>query len=440
MFFIALRLIIAFLAFASIASADHEANWFRTTPNGRHASIDASKRVDEQVTATTCLPSDSFVRVNGRQFELSGKEFVFAGWNQWEMMEAAMEAPSPPARHLPLPGREHIVRIMNEAVRTGLKVVRVWAHTITKGLEVQIAPGVWNEEALEGLDFFVSEARKRQLRIILVLADNWYPAGVDSYVAFSDSASSHQDFFTDVRAKQIFKDMIKTITLRRNTVNGMRYADDPTIFAYNLINEARCQNCPAETMGRWIEEMTTFLKSHAPNQLVGLGYEGFFHSDDPEELRKTNPGVGSDWAAREGQSWIRHSRFVDFFSIHVWPDNWTPRTLEFQAQYIQSRLEIASRFDKPFILEEFGKQVNRDEGERGFIERDRYFSSAFELAERAAREGRLSGTLFWHLYDRGVGLTSKYGIHTDESTFDLVRRHAQIMNGIGGQSNFCSPR
>jgi hypothetical protein len=53
----------------------------------------------------------------------AGADFVFAGWNQWEVLEAASDAPAP-FRHLPLPGKEHIVRLMNEAVKNGLKAGR----------------------------------------------------------------------------------------------------------------------------------------------------------------------------------------------------------------------------------------------------------------------------------------------------------------------------
>ncbi|CEF97526.1 Glycoside hydrolase, catalytic domain [Ostreococcus tauri] len=426
-------------AFASVVSADHDADWFRSTNSGRHNSLDLSKGLEDQVAATTCL-SDSFVRVNGRRFEVGGEEFIFAGWNQWEMMEQATGA-GPPARHTPLSGREHIVRLLNEGVKTGLKVIRVWAHLITPGQEVQSEPGVWNEERLRGLDFFIDEARKRRLRLVIVLADNWYVSGgVDNYVKWSGSAQTHQDFFIDSGAKRIFKDMISTITNRQNTITGIRYADDPTIMSYNLINEARCQNCPAETMGRWIDEMARFLKLNAPNQLVGLGYEGFFHESDPEDLRATNPGVGSNWAAKEGQSWLRHSRLksIDYTSIHVWPDNWSPKTVEFMKSFIRSRIDLAQSVGKPFVLEEFGKKVDRSAGEAGFVERDQYFSAAFEIAERAARDGELSGTIFWHWYDRGIGLTSRYGIHSDETTFELVKRHAKRMNIIGNVRDFCS--
>ena len=116
---------------AGRALLDHDADSFRTIDDGgAHNALDLGKPVGDQATATTCNGRDDFVRTAGDQFTLGGKKFVFAGWNQWEVLEAASGAP-PPFRHLPLPGREHIVRIMNEAVDAGLKVVRMWAHTVS---------------------------------------------------------------------------------------------------------------------------------------------------------------------------------------------------------------------------------------------------------------------------------------------------------------------
>lgn len=100
----------------------HEADDFRAEVHGgMHNALDPNLALDDQVTRTTCLPSDDFVRTKNNKFTLGGRDFVFAGWNQWEVLEAASDAP-PPFRHLPLPGREHVVRLMNEAVENGLKV------------------------------------------------------------------------------------------------------------------------------------------------------------------------------------------------------------------------------------------------------------------------------------------------------------------------------
>ena len=67
-----------------------------------------------------------------------------------------------------------------------------WSQ-ITPGYATQTSPGVWNEEVLLGMDFVLDQARKRGLKIIWALADNWYPVGgVMQYVEWSESASRHQ--------------------------------------------------------------------------------------------------------------------------------------------------------------------------------------------------------------------------------------------------------
>jgi len=43
------------------------------------------------------------------------------------------------------------------------------------------------------MDFVLDQARRRGLKIIWALADNWYPVGgVMQYVEWSESASRHQ--------------------------------------------------------------------------------------------------------------------------------------------------------------------------------------------------------------------------------------------------------
>ena len=49
---------------------------------------------------------------------------------------------------------------------------------------------------------------------------------------------------------------------------------------------------------------------------------------------------------------------------------------------------------KPFILEEFGKIVNKEDG---IGLRDNYYRAAYEVAEEYSKnDGILQGTLFWH--------------------------------------------
>lgn len=51
-------------------------------------------------------------------------------------------------------------------------------------------------------------------------------------------------FFTDPGTKQLFKDHIDAMVNRRNTINNRLYKDDPTIFAWDLMNEPRCDCFP----------------------------------------------------------------------------------------------------------------------------------------------------------------------------------------------------
>lgn len=51
----------------------------------------------------------------------------------------------------------------------------------------------------------------------------------------------HAVFFTDADSKRIYKENVKYTIMRKNTVNGRVYKDDPTIFAWGLLNEPRCE-------------------------------------------------------------------------------------------------------------------------------------------------------------------------------------------------------
>ena len=45
------------------------------------------------------------------------------------------------------------------------------------------------------------------------------------------------DFFTSPAIKEAYRGFVHTITSRVNTINGRRYSDDPTIMAWDLLNE-----------------------------------------------------------------------------------------------------------------------------------------------------------------------------------------------------------
>ncbi len=52
-------------------------------------------------------------------------------------------------------------------------------------------------------------------------------------------------FFVDPKARELFQNHLTTVVNRVNTLTGVAYKNDPTIFAWDLMNEPRCDCFPA---------------------------------------------------------------------------------------------------------------------------------------------------------------------------------------------------
>lgn len=53
------------------------------------------------------------------------------------------------------------------------------------------------------------------------------------------AGSSIEDFYTDERVKLIYRHNVCRLVNRVNSLTGVKYRDDPTIFSWDLINEPR---------------------------------------------------------------------------------------------------------------------------------------------------------------------------------------------------------
>lgn len=52
----------------------------------------------------------------------------------------------------------------------------------------------------------------------------------------------HALFFTDPSCRAMYRAHVAALAGRRNSVTGQLYRDDPTIMAWDLINEPRCES------------------------------------------------------------------------------------------------------------------------------------------------------------------------------------------------------
>ncbi|KAG8383355.1 hypothetical protein BUALT_Bualt04G0003800 [Buddleja alternifolia] len=186
------------------------------------------------------INGDMFIRSRGIHFMLHGSPF----YAYWLMYEAA----DPSQRH-------KVSAALRQAAGRGLTVARTWAFSDGGYRPLQYAPGSYNEQMFKGLDFVVSEARRYGIKLILSLVNNYESfGGKKQYVNWGRSKghylTSDDDFFTNSLVKGFYKNHIRTVLNRYNTITGVVYKNDPTIMAWELMNEARCTSDPS---GRTIQ-------------------------------------------------------------------------------------------------------------------------------------------------------------------------------------------
>jgi hypothetical protein len=201
----------------------------------------------------------------------------------------------------------------------------------------------YSERSLYNIDMVLDEARKRDIKIILSLADgnenNYNTKG--QYVSWANSIYGttysnvfpYYDFWTSTYCKNFHKDLIKTLASRVNTINGRTYRDDPTIFSYELGNELRANSYGTNdnttsssvltTISKpsgWIDEMSTYAKSVDANHLVGFG-------DSSHSYQYLQDGSGVGDVVYNGTYYgvdygiISALPNIDYLDVHLYPDH-----------------------------------------------------------------------------------------------------------------------
>ncbi|XP_021766794.1 mannan endo-1,4-beta-mannosidase 6-like [Chenopodium quinoa] len=351
-----------------------------------------------------------FVGVNSTNFiiiyshnQIDQRVFV-NGWNSYWLMEASVWDPS----------RSKVSRMLKKGAQMGLNVCRTWAFSDGPGPNsLQISPGVFNERVLKGLDYVIVEARKNGVRLILSLVNNLNAfGGKAQYVKWAQEAgvvnisSSADSFFADSTIKDYYKAYIKAIVTRKNSLSGVRYSEEPAIFAWELINEPRCDfdSC-SSILQAWITEMVAYTKSLDQKHLVTIGLEGFY-GPKPVEKSKINPG---EWATSLGTDFIQNSAIdgIDFASVHAYPDSWMPHAnvtakLDFLSHWLDSHISDSENIlKKPVLFTEVGYPIYV-KGENGHYG-DNLMRTVYDKIFESAKKGQAgAGSLIWQLLVEGM--------------------------------------
>ncbi|KAI6672583.1 hypothetical protein NL676_000489 [Syzygium grande] len=371
-----------------------------------------------------------FVGTNGIHFVANGKPLYLNGFNAYWMMYLA----SYPST------RDKVASAFREAAKNGMNIARTWSFSDGVDRPLQTTPGVYNEDMFKGLDYVISEAQRNGVYLILSLVNNWNAfGGRNQYVQWArnsgQSLNNDDEFFTNSVTKGYYKNHIKAVLTRKNTITGVAYKDDPTIFAWELMNEPQCQSDPSgKSLQDWVREMAAYVKSIDSNHMLEVGLEGFY-GQSVQGKQQNNPGgllVGTDFISNN------QVPQVDFATIHIYPESWLPSASEgeqaaFVDKWVQVHIQDSNTIlKKPIILGEFGKSSNSS----GYTleKRDSYFGRLYDaIYTSASNGGSCAGGIFWQLFAQGMDTFSdgyEVILEQNPSTASIIAGQSRNMSSL----------
>ncbi len=359
-----------------------------------------------------CAPKPaehSFIKVNADgQFVRDGKPYYFVGTNFWYGAILGSEGEGG--------NRERLHKELDFLKSIGINNLRVLVgadgeNGIKTRVEpsLQVAPGVYNDTILAGLDYFMNELRERDMTAVLYLNNSWeWSGGYSVYLQWSghgdavvpavDGWPAYMEYVKQFpksdSAKALFANHVNYIVSRTNRYNQIKYVDDPTIMSWQIGNEPRAfSDENKEPFARWMADVAAQIKSLDPNHMVSSGSEGAWGCEMDMNLFEK----------------IHADPNINYLNIHIWPYNWgwvkadsltelLPRAKENTKKYIDDHMVIARKYSKPIVLEEFG--FPRDgfsfSKEAPTTARDEYYRYVFDLIRQDRESGGLfAGCNFW---------------------------------------------
>ncbi len=385
-----------------------------------------------------------FVSVKDGHFSLADKPYYFVGVNFWQGMNLGIEGGTG--------NRTQLVAELDRLQELGITNLRVMASSEGPDTEpyrmtpaLMTAPGEYNADVLDGLDYFMSEVGKHGMKAVMVLSNFWqWSGGFGQYVSWHDKTAIPYpgdwnvfmnyvaSFYTCDECQTWYRDHISMIVNHVNPYTGLAYRDDPAVFSWELANEPRLY--PDE----WIDQTAAYIKSLDSNHMVTTGSEGSL-PDNSQDFIKTH-----------------NSANIDYATIHIWPQNWgwydpqKPQSYsvgESRARsYLQTHIALAASLGKPLVLEEFGLARDWEPLHDTFdpasptTYRDQFYSALFTDVNKAMSTGQpVGGDNFWAWGGAarpGAGWVGDpphetpgwYSVYdTDGSTLTIITDHVQMV-------------
>ena len=242
-----------------------------------------------------------FVHVENGRFVKNGQVVSYIGTNFWYGAILGSEGEGG--------NRERLGRELDTLKALGINNLRILVGGDgPDGIPTRIEPTlqkescVYNDTIFAGLDYLLAEMAARDMQAVLFVNNAWEwsggfgqylewatgePALIPAIDGYGPFMMKMADFNTCTEAQELFFKNLRHIVSRTNTVTGIPYADDPTIFSWQICNEPRPFSRDKATVDGfcdWISKAARMIKEIDPNHMVSTGNEGTMGSNEGAHL------------------------------------------------------------------------------------------------------------------------------------------------------------
>lgn len=361
------------------------------------------------ILTSVCLADSGFVGVRGENFIVRGSRYYYVGANYWYGSLLGRESDK-------RRGIERLRRELDTLKRLGIDNLRVLAGAEGEGLlngitrvgpPLQPEKGKFDEDSLKSLDLLLAEMRKRDMRAVIYLSNNWeWSGGFQQYLlwekridptlttrkpSWDELRDTVKEFYACGPCIAAYQTQAAKVISRRNSVNRIEYVNDPTIMAWEIANEPRPMRPSAnDAYVKFLRETSSLIRTLDAQHLITIGHEGYIGTESIELFEK-----------------VHADKNIDYITIHIWPKNWgwlADNDLEKALanaenetrKYIDANLAVAHKLGKPLVIEEFGFPRDGRSFERSSTTRlrDKYFELILSNLG-TGKNGTVAGVNFW---------------------------------------------
>eukprot|EP00891_Asterochloris_glomerata_P006195 jgi/Astpho2/6195/Aster-03605 len=400
----------------------------------------------------------SFVTRTGSQLLLDGQPFTYVGANSYYLLTMAAGVSTRPL----------VTSVFQQMAATNTSVLRTWAfndYTNFTGPSLQPELGTLNAysnqqrlqkwsppanhklarhfqfcQCRNGLDYVVSQAAVYNIKLILTLTNYFADyGGMQAYVQWINPGinSTVQAFYQNPTIQAAYLDFVTAIVLRKNSITGVLYRDDPTILAWDIANEP---SNPGDETGdilqAWIEMASAYVKHLDPNHLVYTATIGYFGATTPSLVylngnqTEFSPYTTVPYNSLcNGNDWARNiaTPTVDLAGMHYYVD-YGPSEAQYTQSLIQGHMQVAQSANKPMIIDEVS-------GQRPISARNDFLSRMFAQVQAAGSP--VVGVNVWLYVAPSYADYDGFSVYSSEAPYlnDLPASPYPFTQGLANAQN-----